>query len=177
MAESAEAAASASPDPNPICVIRPRREAFEHGLLQIPKLIFADPVQTLTDLKQKFSSETRVNADALADSLQIPSDHARLVLDSLASVLHYESDPLVTAKAEEVESVGANLYDVLLFLYIQNYKKLLPRTHKDSPVVADVWPSTSAFDGFLSVMSPLQVMFLCLISGFENFSWKYSFSF
>lgn len=48
--------------------------------------------------------------------------------------------------------------DVLvLFLYIQNYKRLLPKGHKDSASVADVWPSNSAFDGFLSQLSPLQL--------------------
>lgn len=47
--------------------------------------------------------------------------------------------------------------DLLLFLYVQSYKRLLPRTHKDSAAVADVWPSTSAFDGYLSALSPLQV--------------------
>ncbi|EMS61357.1 hypothetical protein TRIUR3_14905 [Triticum urartu] len=51
---------------------------------------------------------------------------------------------------------GADLRDVLLFLYIQSYKRLVPRPHKDSPVVADVWPSTSAFDGYLSALSPIQ---------------------
>lgn len=47
--------------------------------------------------------------------------------------------------------------DLVLFLYIQSYKKLLPRSHKDSAAVADVWPSTSAFDGYLSALSPLQL--------------------
>ena len=54
--------------------------------------------------------------------------------------------------------VGADVYDLILFLYIQSYKRLLPRTHKDSAAVADVWPSTSAFDGYLSALSPLQVI-------------------
>lgn len=35
---------------------------------------------------------------------------------------------------------------------------MLPRTHKDSAAVADVWPSTSAFDGYLSALSPLQLV-------------------
>jgi TBCC domain-containing protein 1 len=54
-----------------------------------------------------------------------------------------------------------------LLLYIQSYKRLLPRSHKDSASVADVWPSTSAFDGYFSALSPLQVklnsQFLILI--------------
>lgn len=54
--------------------------------------------------------------------------------------------------------MGVDVYDLILFLYIQSYKRLLPRTHKDSASVADVWPSTSAFDGFLSALSPLQLV-------------------
>ncbi|CAN1278216.1 TBCC domain-containing protein 1 [Linum perenne] len=96
------------------------------------------------------SSKPRVDVAGLADALQISTDHARLVLDTLASVLHSESDP--------IDSVGADLRDLILFLYIQSYKKLLPRTHKDSAAVADVWPSTSAFDGYLSALSPLQLV-------------------
>ena len=61
------------------------------------------------------------------------------------------------ALPDEVDSAGADLRDLILFLYIQSYKKLLPRTHKDAAAVADVWPSTSAFDGYLSALSPLQV--------------------
>ncbi|CAN0927679.1 TBCC domain-containing protein 1, partial [Linum grandiflorum] len=138
--------------------IHPRREPFEHGLLPIPKLIFPDPTQTLGQLRQKLSSKPRVDAAALADALQISTDHARLVLDTLASVLHSESDPLVKAGSGQIDSVGADLRDLILFLYIQSYKKLLPRTHKDSAAVADVWPSTSAFDGYLSALSPLQLV-------------------
>ena len=51
----------------------------------------------------------------------------------------------------------ADLCDLLLFLYIQSYKRLVARGHKDSPAVADVWPSASAFDGCLSTLSPIQV--------------------
>ncbi|XP_054802821.1 uncharacterized protein LOC129306320 isoform X2 [Prosopis cineraria] len=142
-------------------LIRPRREPFEHGLLPLPKLIFSDPTQTLIPLKQKLlelSSNQRVNSAAISEALQISPEHARLVLDTLASVLHHESEPLATAKPEEIDSFGADVYDLVLFLYIQSYKKLLPRTHKDSAAVADVWPSTSAFDGYLSALSPLQLV-------------------
>lgn len=154
------------PNPNPNSLIHPRREPFEHGLLPIPKLIFTDPIQALIPLKQKLGSAARVNTETLAESLQISVDHARLVLDTLASVLHSDSDPIVKSKPGEIDSVGADLRDLILFLYIQSYKRLLPRTHKDSAAVADVWPSTSAFDGYLSALSPLQVrVFLdrCLI--------------
>ncbi|XP_054808937.1 uncharacterized protein LOC129311020 [Prosopis cineraria] len=146
---------------DPSAVIHPRREPFEHGLLPIPKLIFSDPTQTLISLKQKLlslSPNQRANSAAISDALQISIDCARLVLDTLASVLHSESEPLVRAKPEEIESVGADVHDLVLFLYIQSYKKLLPRTHKDSASVADVWPSTSAFDGYLSALSPLQLV-------------------
>ncbi|KAJ4842443.1 hypothetical protein Tsubulata_034911 [Turnera subulata] len=150
------------PDPTPSptagSLIHPRREPFEHGLLPIPKLIFADPTQSLAQLKQKLASSPRVDSAALADSLQISPDHARLVLDTLSSVLHSESDPIVKAPPGEIDAVGADLYDLILFLYIQSYKKLLPRSHKDSAAVADVWPSTSAFDGYLSALSPLQLV-------------------
>ncbi|MBA0759852.1 hypothetical protein Gotri_022669, partial [Gossypium trilobum] len=88
----------------------------------------------------------------------ISFDHSRLVLETLASVLHSESDPLVTALPDDVDSIGADLRDLILFLYIQSYKRLLPRSHKDSAAVADVWPSMSAFDGYLSALSPLQLV-------------------
>ncbi|KAK8562104.1 hypothetical protein V6N13_148771 [Hibiscus sabdariffa] len=146
--------------PSPTILLHPRREPFEHGLLPIQKLVFTDPVQALTPLKQRLSSSStpRVGSAALADALQISSDHARLILDTLSSVLHSESDPLVTACPEDVDSVGADFRDLILFLYIQSYKRLLPRSHKDSVAVADVWPSTSAFDGYLSAISPLQLV-------------------
>ncbi|KAJ9184714.1 hypothetical protein P3X46_004416 [Hevea brasiliensis] len=164
MTDSAEppstSAAEPKPTPNPIpnCLIHPRREPFEHGLLPIPKLIFPDPTQTLIQLRQKLVSNPRVDTATLADTLQISADHARLVLDTLASVLHSEADPLVKAQPGDIDFVGADLRDLILFLYIQSYKKLLPRTHKDSAAVADVWPSTSAFDGYLSALSPLQLV-------------------
>ncbi|XP_065857014.1 uncharacterized protein [Euphorbia lathyris] len=147
-----------NPNPNLSSLIHPRREPFEHGLLPIPKLIFPDPTQTLTQLRQKLASHPRINSAILADSLQISIDHARLVIDTLASVLHSDADPLVKAPPAEIDSVGADLHDLILFLYIQSYKRLLPRTHKDSASVADVWPSTSAFDGYLSALSPLQLV-------------------
>lgn len=99
-----------------------------------------------------------MGSSAISEALLISSDHARLVLETLASVLHSETDPLVTAEAEEVDSVGADVRDLVLFLYVQSYKKLMPRTHKDSAAVADVWPSASAFDGYLSALSPIQLV-------------------
>uniref|UniRef100_A0A5B6ZX15 TBCC domain-containing protein 1 n=1 Tax=Davidia involucrata TaxID=16924 RepID=A0A5B6ZX15_DAVIN len=144
--------------------IHTRREPFEHGLIPIPKLIFTDGTQTLGPIKDKLVQQStqspthRVDSLAISETLQISPDHARLVVDTLASVLHSDSDPLVSAKSTEIDSVGVDVYDLILFLYIQSYKRLLPRTHKDSAAVADVWPSTSAFDGYLSALSPLQLV-------------------
>ncbi|KAF7804126.1 TBCC domain-containing protein 1 [Senna tora] len=164
MADSIESSTSSSLPTtarDPSTVIHPRREPFEHGLLPLPKLIFSDPMQSLIPLKQKLlelSANQRVDSAAISEVLQISTNHAGLVLDTLASVLHSETEPLVTAKPGEIDSFGADVNDLVLFLYIQSYKKLLPRTHKDSAAVADVWPSTSAFDGYLSALSPLQLV-------------------
>ncbi|XP_073002058.1 uncharacterized protein [Typha latifolia] len=157
-ATGAGAVPPTSSNPNPI-LLRPRREPFEHGLLPIPKLVFSDGTltQTLAPIKEKLLHRTipnphRVDAAALADALQIPLDHARLALDTLAAVLP-SSDP------ELADGDGsADLRDLLLFLYIQSYKRLVARGHKDSPVATDVWPSTSAFDGYLSALSPIQLV-------------------
>ncbi|XP_071721703.1 uncharacterized protein [Rutidosis leptorrhynchoides] len=139
-------------------MIHPRREPFEHGLLPIQKLVFTDPTQALGSFKQKLAETRRVDSTTLSESLQISVDHARLILETLSSVLHSESDPLVRAKPDEIDAVGADVRDLILFIYIQSYKRLLPRSHKDSAAVADVWPSTSAFDGYLSALSPLQLV-------------------
>lgn len=167
MADGADASPSSSSTATKEPVfLHPRREPFEHGLLPIPKLIFTDGTQTLGPIKTKLiersitssTNSLRVDSIAIAETLQISTDHARLVLNSLASVLHCDSDPLVLAKPDDIDSVGADVYDLVLFLYIQSYKRLLPRTHKDAAAVADVWPSTSAFDGYLSALSPLQLV-------------------
>ncbi|KAF6158727.1 hypothetical protein GIB67_040241 [Kingdonia uniflora] len=139
-----------------------RREPFEYGLLPIPKLIFTDGTTTLTSLKEKLiqrasDHHNRIDALGISETLQISIDNARLLLDTLAAILPSDSDPLVAAKPDEICEVGVDVNDLVLFLYIQSYKRILPRTHKDSAVVSDVWPSTSAFDGFLSQLSPLQL--------------------
>ncbi|KAM3339657.1 TBCC domain-containing protein 1 [Capsicum galapagoense] len=163
---STAAPTNTTTSPPPI-YIHPRREPFEHGLLPIPKLIFTDGAQSLLPIRDKLlslSSSTsglklnRVNCSSITESLQISNDHARLVIETIASVLHVDSDPCVKAKANEIGDVGVNVYDLMLFLYIQSYKRLLPKGHKDSAAVADVWPSTSAFDGFLSALTPLQLV-------------------
>ncbi|KAK1287905.1 hypothetical protein QJS10_CPB19g01019 [Acorus calamus] len=159
MTEVAEPVTSPSPTPS-LPLLRPRREPFEHGLLPIPKLIFADGAATLSSVKQKLisSDRRRVGSSEISESLGISSDDARLVLESLSAVLPSDSDPLASARTEDVDAVGAHVDDLILFLYIQSYKRLLPKSHKDSAAVADVWPSTSAFDGYLSALSPLQLV-------------------
>lgn len=110
------------------------------------------------------SFSRRVNATGIAESLQLSEDHARVVIDTLASVLpeHGQGggavDPLIHASYVDVDSIGADVSDLILFLFIQTYKKLVPRTHKDAASVADVWPSTSAFDGIFATLSPLQLI-------------------
>ncbi|XP_071737524.1 uncharacterized protein [Rutidosis leptorrhynchoides] len=144
--------------------IHTRREPFEHGLIPLQKLIFTDATQTLTSLRDKLLQNPihklhphRINSSVFAETLQISHEHARLVFEIIASVHYSDSDPVVIAKPDDVDSVGVNVYDLIIFLYIQSYKRLLPKGHRDSAAVADVWPSTSAFDGFLSALTPLQL--------------------
>ncbi|CAA7397968.1 unnamed protein product [Spirodela intermedia] len=145
------------PDPSaaPPLLLRPRREVFEYGLLPIPKLIFTDGTLTLGSIKQRFLQKAAshqsnvIDAAGVADTLQISNDHAVLVLETLSSVL----PPDAELRAPEG---AADVHDLLLFLFVQSYKRLLPRTHKDAAAVADVWPHASAFDGYLSALSPLQ---------------------
>ncbi|KAL3819896.1 hypothetical protein ACJIZ3_005801 [Penstemon smallii] len=157
-------AAEQQPEPQPASVpqLHPRREPFEHGLLPIPKLIFTDGIQTLSQLKSTLLSSDltpRVSSETLARVLGVPIEHSRLLIETISSVLHDDSDPLVKAKnSKEFDEIGVNVFDLLVFLYIQSYKRLLPKGHRDSAAVADVWPSTSAFDGFLSALSPLQLV-------------------
>nr|CAD1831338.1 unnamed protein product [Ananas comosus var. bracteatus] len=108
-------------------LFRPRREPFEHGLLPIPKLVLSDGtlILTLAPLKDRLLQRPipdphRVDAPALADALQIPLDHARLALDTLAAVLP-AADPAIADGAG-----AADVRDLLLFLYIQSYKRLVP---------------------------------------------------
>ncbi|KAJ6818001.1 TBCC domain-containing protein 1-like [Iris pallida] len=141
-------------NPKPNLLLLPRRELFEHGLLPIPKLVFSDGTLTLAPLRDQLllrrSPESGlVSAETLSESLQISHDHAELVVEALASVLPLD---------REVSEREADVFDLVLFLYLQSYKRLVPRGHKDSAAVADVWPSTSAFDGCLSALSPLQLV-------------------
>ncbi|ERN11654.1 hypothetical protein AMTRI_Chr03g138960 [Amborella trichopoda] len=174
MDECVEPSTSSPPTAPPTFSLHIRREPFEYGLLPISKLIFTDGTSTLAPLRDKFfqlsfnkdsfslsSSSLRIDASGISQALEISIENAHLVLDTLATVLpDYGdvglSDPLVYAKPDEIDKIGANVCDLILFLYIQSYKKLLPRPHKDSASIADVWPSTSVFDGYLCALSPLQ---------------------
>lgn len=151
--------------------LRVRREPFEYGLLPLPTLIFPDPHTALLELRNKLCSDdnptltldtdgdARIDCAGIGLALDLPEDEALLVLETLTSVL---PDSLrATYPCSSGSCSGGTLtvsFDVLvLFLYIQNYKKPLIRPHKDAASVADVWPSTSAFDGLLPTLSPLHV--------------------
>ncbi|GKC73874.1 TBCC domain-containing protein 1-like protein [Tanacetum coccineum] len=143
--------------PPPELYIHTRRELFEHGLIPLHKLIFTtDATQTLTTLRNKLlqqtSSPNRITSSVFAETLQISPEHAKLVFETIESVNYEDSD-----------SIGCNVYDLVVFLYVQSYKRLMPKGRGDSAVVADVWPSTSAFDGFLSALTPLQVVLIPVI--------------
>ncbi|MCO5557226.1 hypothetical protein L7F22_010786 [Adiantum nelumboides] len=149
-----------------------RREPFEYGLLPLPTLIFPDPLTALRGLRNKLQLEgnsilaSSRDADAgidcagIALALDLSEDEAQLVLETLLSVLpepQHGSGSLTVPHSSSDGSAVVSFDDLVLFLYIQNYKKPPIRPHKDAASVADVWPSTSAFDGFLATLSPLQV--------------------
>ncbi|KAI7997541.1 TBCC domain-containing protein 1 [Camellia lanceoleosa] len=122
MSDSIEPSTPSTSSTNTTAYIHPRREPFEHGLIPIPKLIFSDGTQTLGPLRDKLverstqSPNQRVDSIAISDTLQISLDHARLVLDTIATVLHSDSDPIVAAKPSEIEEIGVDVNDLVLFL-------------------------------------------------------------
>ncbi|ONK81839.1 uncharacterized protein A4U43_C01F33400 [Asparagus officinalis] len=137
-----------SPPPSPSLLILPRRESFDYGLLPIPNLIFNDGTLTLIPLRDKLLSVSpRVDAQTLAEALQISIGDADLVIETLFSVL--PADP------GNGDERGVDVHDLLVFLYVQSYKRLVTRPHKDASTVAT---SMSAFDGCLSALSPLQLV-------------------
>ncbi|XBH57001.1 hypothetical protein VPH35_078698 [Triticum aestivum] len=89
--------------------------------------------QALAQLKAKLVAPGpgRVGAAVLAEPLQIPADQAAVALGALAAVLPGDDDDPTADGAWE-----ADLHDVLLFLYIQSYKRLVPRLrfHPFAPV-------------------------------------------
>jgi TBCC domain-containing protein 1 len=150
-----------------------RREPFEFGLLPLSSLYhkFVDGVPAFIKLKARLQQQAgasasgpRVQAAAIAESLSISPTHAQLLLDTLACVLPEDgpdADPLATTTAGEVESVGADVDILVLFLFVQLYRRLPFRPHRDPASVADVWPQPSPFDNIASSPSlPLQVIAL-----------------
>lgn len=162
-----------------------RRKAFEFGLLPLPNLTHSDVVTGFRNLRVKLLQQAppistwslsinstasytapasgarkRVATAGIAAALEISESHAHLVLDTLASVLNEAGgavDSLATTPVTEIDSVGADVDDLLIFLYIQAYRRVPSRPHRGAADVADVWPSTSAIDGFLPALSPMQV--------------------
>ncbi|KAJ7294994.1 hypothetical protein O6H91_Y219200 [Diphasiastrum complanatum] len=140
-----------------------RREPFEHGLLPLPSLMHLDGIDSLRSRLLSHAANhgrQRVETSDIAAALSLPETQAHLVLDTLASVLPDDgihADPLARAPIDSIDSVGANIDDLIIFLYIQNYRKLVPRPYRDAAAVGEIWPSTSAFDRFLPSLSPLQV--------------------
>lgn len=152
--------------------LRVRREPFEYGLLPLPTLIFPDPLTALRGLRNKLCSggnsilassqegDAHIDCPGIALALDLSEDEAQLVLETLLSVLpdlQHGTISRTTPHSSSDGSAAVSFDDLVLFLYIQNYKKPPLRPHKDAASVADVWPSTSAFDGFFATLSPLQV--------------------
>ncbi|KAJ7568059.1 hypothetical protein O6H91_01G017200 [Diphasiastrum complanatum] len=140
-----------------------RRELFEYGLLPFPSLVHLDGVASLQGRLLSHATDQgrkRVGTSGIAGALCLPEAQAHLVLDTLASVLPDDGihvDSLSRGAIDNIDSVGADIDDLIVFLYIQNYRKLQPRPHRDAAAVADIWPSNSAFDKFLHSLSPLQM--------------------
>ncbi|KAL3537240.1 hypothetical protein ACH5RR_000606 [Cinchona calisaya] len=116
----------------------PRREPFEHGLLPISKLIFSQmgPRHWL-QLRISFCPFLPFPNLQLTGSTQFPflkPSRSHLTMPASSST----PSPL---------------------FFTMSYKRLLPKGHRESAAIDDVWPSTSNFNGFLSVLLPLQVGF------------------
>ena len=124
-------------------------------------------------------SPHHIDADGLAHILDLSDEEALLVLETLTSVL--PDTPPFSEKGTPSSSSSSSsagkpapvicLDDLILFLYIQGYKKPPIRPHKAAAAsVAEVWPSTSAFDRLISTLSPLQVSHLDLLWGIKTSS-------
>jgi TBCC domain-containing protein 1 len=161
------------PHPSPSKLLFVRREPFEYGLLPLPSIIFSDPASSLQALRSKVLASSNLDDRAasatnltltshgVAQLLDLSDEEAELVLETLISVqenskLDRNILPSSSSSCIDTEK-QVEFYDLLLFLYIQNYKKPPIRPHKDAASVADIWPSTSAFDGLMPILSPLQV--------------------
>lgn len=181
-----------------------RREPFEYGLLPLAALTHNNVVAVLRTLREQLLQQAppvsawsltnpadvsstsplqggrkRVATAGIATALQLSEPLAHLVLDTLASVLNDEGeavDRLASTPVTEIDSVGADVDDLLLFLFIQSYKRVPSRPHRDAAAVADVWPSTSAIDGFLPSPNPLQarISFATLLREPTLGNWRFS---
>ncbi|GJP51269.1 hypothetical protein CLOM_g10442 [Closterium sp. NIES-68] len=148
-----------------------RREPFDFGLLPIPAIASYKEAstETLKLLRQRLidaslnsegpsstsptrdgSQEPRVTCDAIESCLKLSKDQARLVLDTLASVLPTGSediDSLSDASPSDAAKVGTDVDLLLLFLFLQRYRRVPNRSSRDAAVLADVWPQgPSPFD-------------------------------
>lgn len=101
----------------------------------------------------------RVSITGIAAALELTEEYAQLILETLASTLNDEGtivDRLASSLVNEIESVGADIDDLLLYLYLQTYRRAPSRPHRDASSVADVWPCTSAIDGILPASTLLK---------------------
>lgn len=163
-----------------------RREPFEFGLLPLSSLYhkFVDGVPAFISLRARLhqkAQSSRVPAAAVSECLSISQTHAHLLLDTLACVLPEDStdaDPLATTTAGDSDSVGADVDVLVLFLFVQLYRRLPFRPHRDPASVADVWPQPSPFDAVAtSPSSPLQVPARFTWGGFGKSYLRSTFSF
>ena len=129
-----------------------RFQPFEYGLLPFsdPSFVSADTSSssTLTRLRSKMHRYSlnlhrnrRINAAGISLCLGIMYEQAQLLLETFASVSPptYD-DAIYNASLGEIDSVGASIDDLIMFLYIQNYRRAPIRPHKDASLVEDVWP-------------------------------------
>ncbi|CAI5490598.1 unnamed protein product [Closterium sp. Naga37s-1] len=148
-----------------------RREPFDFGLLPIPAIASYKEAstETLKLLRQRLidaslnsegasttsptrdgSQEPRVTCEAIESCLKLSKDQARLVLDTLASVLPTGSediDSLSDASPSDAAKIGTDVDLLLLFLFLQRYRRVPNRSSRDAAVLADVWPQgPSPFD-------------------------------
>ncbi|CAI5472273.1 unnamed protein product [Closterium sp. Yama58-4] len=96
------------------------------------------------------AQEPRVTCEAIESCLKLSKDQARLVLDTLASVLPTGSediDSLSDASPSDAAKIGTDVDLLLLFLFLQRYRRVPNRSSRDAAVLADVWPQgPSPFD-------------------------------
>ena len=129
-----------------------RFQPFEYGLLPFsdPSFVSADTSSSSTLMRlrlkmHRYSNNLRrnhrINAAGISLCLGIMYEQAQLLLETFASVFPpYYDDAIYSASLGEIDSVGASVDDLIMFLYIQNYRRAPIRPHKDASLVEDVWP-------------------------------------